>query len=125
LVHAAFAMASQDEPARIAVVHALATPHADMIERAIALCVDLQRQGAASTGNIWALAVLDTEQGPVIASAGGDGAVRSWRPDGTPGPLTGPDPYTHSSALAVLDTEQGPVIVSAGLDGAVTSWLPL
>jgi WD40 repeat protein len=158
LVHVAFATLPEDEPARIAAVYALATRHADPIQRATALCAALLRQGAAGlaarvraavhadrlprelisgpplppsvatipdahTDSIQALAVVDGDDGPLIISAGFDGALRSWRPDGQPGPVAVPDAHTDRiRALALVDGDQGPLIVSAGFDRALRSW---
>jgi hypothetical protein len=36
---------------------------------------------------VWALVVLEHDGARPIVSSGDDGAVRSWRADGTPGPL--------------------------------------
>ncbi len=150
------------EPARIAVVYALARPHPTRRERAAALCAALQRQGErtradalrhahgssnatarlpyelisgpnlaaavstipdAHTGWVRALAVVEHEGRPLIISAGADGALRSWRLDGTPGPLAHDNAHTSwVEALAVVEHEGQPLIISADTDGALRSW---
>ena len=60
---------------------------------------------------------------PLIISAGDDGALRSWRVDATPGPLTREDAHTRPiGALAVVEHDGEPLIISAGDDGALRSW---
>ena len=49
--------------------------------------------------------------------------MKSWRLDGTPGPLDHADAHFGSiHALAVVEHEGAPLIVSAGDDGALKSW---
>ncbi len=72
---------------------------------------------------IGALAVLEHDGAPLVISAGDDGALRSWRLDGSEGPLRSDD--AHSSpirALAVLEHDGAPLVISAGDDGALRSW---
>jgi hypothetical protein len=69
-------------------------------------------------------ATLEHEGAPLIVTAGEDGAVRSWRLDGSPGPLH--RDHAHAGwimALATLEHEgAAPLIVTAGYDGAVWWW---
>jgi len=69
-----------------------------------------------------AIAVLETDQGPLIFSGGDDGALRSWHLDGQLGPLQLPDAGGPVTALAALNTDRGPLVVSGGGDGAIRSW---
>ena len=95
----------------------------DWVPRApnsIARTVDM---AVAHSGAVWVLAVLEYDGAPLIVSGGEDGALRSWRLDGTPGPLD--EPAAHSAAiraLAVVDYRGAPLIVSGGGDGALRSW---
>ncbi len=70
------------------------------------------------------LALLEYEGKPLIVSGGGDGALRSWHPDGQPGPLNVPNAHglLLVSSLAVVDYRGEPLIVSGGADGALRSW---
>jgi hypothetical protein len=70
------------------------------------------------------LAVLDQGGAPLIVSAGSRGALRSWRADGTPGPLPIDDAHPgRIRALAVaLEHDGAPLIVSADSDGALRGW---
>jgi WD40 repeat protein len=169
LVRGALSVPTHREPARLAVVHALAHAHPTRQERAIAMSVALRRQGelrsadalrlslyanerrrlpyelisgpplvsvlstipGVHTGRITALVEQEHDSQPLIVTAGDDGAVRSWRLDGTPGPLTRDDAHTaapragadpgRTTALAVLEHCGQPLIVSAGYR-AVRSW---
>jgi WD40 repeat protein len=77
----------------------------------------------AHTGAVRALAILEHRQEPLIISAGDDGAVRSWRLNGQPGPLDIARAHTGAvNSLAILEHQQQPLIISAGDDGAVRSW---
>ena len=77
----------------------------------------------AHVSPIWALAVVEHEGAPLIISADDDGALRSWRPDGSPGELQVLDAHTAAiRALAVGEHEGAPLIISAGADGALRSW---
>lgn len=70
------------------------------------------------------MAVLEDEQGSLIITAGDDGAVRSWRVDGQPGPLNVPDPHNDRiEAVAVLETEHGPLNTPPA--ATAQSWPPL
>lgn len=64
--------------------------------------------------------MLDSDQGPLVVSAGLDRALRSWRLDGQPGPLSVADAHADRiEALAAVHTEQGPVIISVGDDRTI------
>ena len=77
----------------------------------------------AHHGPIGALAVLERDSAPLIISAGNDGALRSWRADGTPGELQQPDAHPDAiGALAVVERDYAPLIISAGIDGELRSW---
>ena len=67
---------------------------------------------------------MDKNREPLIVSGGGDGAIRSWLLDGSPGPLDLPNAHTNwIRALVVLDHDGEPLIVSGDDDGAIRSWL--
>ena len=83
----------------------------------------------ADYGGIGALVVVEDHGAPLIISGGGGGdgggALRSWRLDGTPGPLHDDDAhYGKIGALAVVEDHGTPLIISAGGDGALRSWRP-
>ena len=162
LVRGALSIPPERERARVAVVHAVATPRLSASERAAALCVALRRQGQAQLaeqvkrafawgsepatlpwelvsapplppalatlpdaheGGVSALAVVAFEREPLLVSGGADGAVRSWRLDGEPGPLSRNDAHqSYVLALAVAALEGEPLVVSGGRDGEVRSW---
>jgi hypothetical protein len=79
---------------------------------------------------IQALAVVEHDGAPLIITAGEDGALRSWRLDGSLGELTREHAHhdeitalvVRISALAVVEYDGAPLIISAGDDGALRSW---
>ena len=83
----------------------------------------LHVDGAHADDAIWALAVLEHDDAPLIVSAGNDGALRSWQVDGTLGPLRIDDAHADAIwALAVLEHDGEPLIVSGDGEGAIRSW---
>jgi WD40 repeat protein len=66
----------------------------------------------AHMSKIVALAVVEHDGQPLIISGDTCGALRSWRVDGSPGPLSRDD--TWINALAVVEHDGLPLIVSAG-----------
>jgi hypothetical protein len=67
--------------------------------------------------------VLEHDGEPLILGAGHDLALRSWRIDATPGPLSREAAHTASiRALAVLEHDGEPLILSAGDDAALYAW---
>jgi len=85
----------------------------------------------AHANPIRALAVVEDHGAPLIISAGsgsptvsrGSGVLRSWRLDGTPGPLQVSHAHRGSiEALAVVENRGAPLIISAGYDQALRSW---
>ena len=77
----------------------------------------------AHSGWIRAVAVVEHDGAPLVISAGGDRALRSWRLDGTPGDLNTPDAHSDSiMALAVVEHDGAPLVISAGTDRALRSW---
>jgi WD40 repeat protein/plasmid stabilization system protein ParE len=85
----------------------------------------------AHTDWILALLVVEHDGQPLIISASGDGAIRSWQLDGRPGPLGIPDAHAvpesisarrRTGALVVLEHGRQPLLISAGNDGAIRSW---
>ena len=69
------------------------------------------------------MAVVEHDGAPLVISGGGDGALRSWRLDGSLGPLDRADAHDGAiRALAVLEHDGAPLVISAGDDGALHSW---
>jgi len=77
-------------------------------------------------GWIEALAVVEHDGAPLIITAGNDRELRSWRLDGTPGPLTVNDArqrrFGAAVALAVVEHDGAPLIITAGNDRELRSW---
>jgi WD40 repeat protein len=89
---------------------------------------------------IRALAVAAYTGEPLIVSAGEDRALRSWRLDGSTGPLQKPDAHSRKIATAIANADDGfvtsvaisaltvveqhdePLIISAGYDDVLRSW---
>jgi hypothetical protein len=68
------------------------------------------------------LAVVEHDGVPLIIT-GDDGALRSWRPDGTLGEFAVDDAHLGATwALAVVEHDGAPLIVTAGRDGALRRW---
>lgn len=78
---------------------------------------------AAGAGPIEALAIVGHEGSPLVIGAGGDRAIRSWRLDGTPGPLTREGAHGNwIGALAVVEHEGSSLVISGSVDRAIKSW---
>jgi WD40 repeat protein len=74
--------------------------------------------------SIAALAVVREGGAPLVVTGGSDAAIRSWRLDGTPGPLERLHADTHwIGSLAVVWHASLPLIVSGGNDGTLCSWI--
>jgi len=75
----------------------------------------------AHSGAIWALAVVEHDDGqPMILTAGFDGALRSGRLDGSAGPLD--QPAHHSDpigALEAVEHDGRTLILTAGSAGTI------
>ncbi|MEJ7785993.1 MAG: hypothetical protein WKF96_14400 [Solirubrobacteraceae bacterium] len=83
----------------------------------------------AHRGPILALAVVEHDGVPMIITAGVqlragvEGALRSWRLDGSPGQLVVDGSVTGGiRALAVLEHDGAPLIITAGGDATLRSW---
>jgi WD40 repeat protein len=114
LAGAASSTGWEDEPARIAVVHALARRPADRTERAVALHAALRRQGARRLADrVRAAARIERLPHELLNG-----------PRLPPVATTMPEAHAGSiRALAVLQGEIGPRLISAGDDRALRSWL--
>jgi WD40 repeat protein len=83
----------------------------------------LEVPDAHHSGGVYALAVLEREGEPLIISAGADGAVRSWRLDGQPGPLRTEDRGDDLLWSLVVGEHNGePVIITGSDYGVLQSW---
>jgi WD40 repeat protein len=132
LVRGALSIPPEHESARVAVVHALASPHSEGAQRAAALCVALRRQRQRELADRVARAFTSH------AASGGQGMdvhttsgarterLRYELISGPPLPSVPTSlPDAHSSpvrALAVLEHEVETLIISAGDDRALRSW---
>lgn len=76
----------------------------------------------AHDGPVRALVVVEHGGAPLIVSAGEDGALRSWRLDGSPGALVVDANSDAVIGLAVAEHEGRPLLVSAESRGALRSW---
>lgn len=65
---------------------------------------------------------MERDGEPLVISAGGDGALRSWRLAGTPGPLARENAHIVIWSLAVVECDGEPLVISAADEGALRSW---
>ncbi len=74
----------------------------------------------AHSGAILALAAVEHDGEPLILSAGGDGALRSWRLDGSAGPLDQPEAHRDPiGALEAVEHDGRTLILTAGSAGTI------
>ena len=74
-------------------------------------------------GQLRALAVTTNDGSPLLVTGGGEGAVRSFRIDGTMGALDIPAAHRRgTSCLLIVEHEGEPLVISAGFDGGLRSW---
>jgi WD40 repeat protein/S1-C subfamily serine protease len=79
----------------------------------------------AHRGRVSALRLVEHEGEPLLLSGGRDAAIRSWRLDGSPGPLAREHAHARRvTDLALAEHEGEPLLLSGALDGAIRSWRP-
>jgi hypothetical protein len=114
LVRGALSVSASGQRARVAVVHALARPAANIEERAAALRAALRRQGERARADALSSALgADARLPYELLSAPPLASFVSTIPD------------AHSDlirAVAVVEHQGAPLIISAGADRALRSW---